>query len=74
MAFRFLLASPALVVFVVLWFAKLFVTIAAAFAVLLTGRWPAALRGFVEWVWRYTVRFGGYWWLLTDRYPLYTLR
>ncbi len=49
------------------------VLIAAFFAVIVTGRWPAALRDFVVGYTRWSLRVQAYVFFLTDEYPPFSL-
>jgi hypothetical protein len=71
--FRFILVIPQLIVLAALTIAAWVVLLIAFFAVLFTGRWPAALRDFTLGVLRWWLRVDAYLLLLTDQYPPYTL-
>ena len=72
---KWILAVPHYVVLAFLWFAYPFVTIAAFFAILVTGRYPRPLFGFTSGVlrWSWRVQYYSYAALGTDRYPPFTL-
>jgi len=71
---KWLLAIPHYVVLCFLDIAAFFVVIAAWFAILITGRYPRGIFGFVEGVIRWNVRVTGYTLtLVTDRYPPFRL-
>ena len=71
---KWLLAIPHYVVLFVLDIAAFFVVIAAWFAILITGRYPRGMFGFVEGVIRWNVRVTAYvLTLVTDRYPPFRL-
>ena len=73
---KWLLALPHAVILFFLWIAFAVLTVAAFFAILITGRYPAPLFattvGIVRWNWR--VGFYAYSALGTDRYPPFSLR
>jgi len=72
---KWLLAIPHFVVLVVMWIAFVVVTIAAGFAILFTGRYPAPLfefaNGVLRWNWRVAFYANGV--LGSDSYPPFTL-
>lgn len=71
---KWLLAIPHYIVLAVLHVAALFVTIAAWFAILFTGRYPRGMFTFVEGVFRWHNRVIAYALVLvTDRYPPFRL-
>ena len=72
---KWLLAIPHYLVLAVLGLAALVCVVLAWFAILVTGRYPPALFGFVVGVGRWAVRVSAYAFLLvTDRYPPFSLR
>ena len=72
--FKWLLAIPHFVILLILGIAAFVVTIVAWFAILVTGSYPRPLFDFVVGVFRWTARVMGYsFWLVTDRYPPFSL-
>ena len=71
---KWLLAIPHYIVLYFLNIASFFVVIVAWFAILITGRYPRGMFGFVEGVIRWNVRVTAYvLTLVTDRYPPFRL-
>lgn len=67
--FRYLLAIPHFIVLALYGFVAYFAVIVAWFALIITGRYPAGLYGFVAGFVRYSSRVSSYLYLLTDAYP-----
>jgi Domain of unknown function (DUF4389) len=71
---KWLLAVPHLVILLVLMIGVVFATIGAWFAILVTGRYPRRVFGYVVGVLRWASRVSGYaFTLVTDRYPPFRL-
>lgn len=72
---KWFLAVPHVIILIFLWFALVVTTIAAAFAILFTGRYPVSLFNFnvgvLRWNWR--VGFYAFNVLGTDKYPPFSL-
>ena len=68
-----LLAIPHFFALTLLGIGALVAAIIGWFAVLFTGRWPEGLFNYITGVMRWGARLGAYIYLLTDRYPPFTL-
>ena len=67
---KWLLATPHLIVLIILWIAVVIVTIVAWFTILIVGRYPRGLFTFVEGTIRWSYRVYCYAFMLTtDKYP-----
>lgn len=71
--FRLILVIPHLIVLSFLGIGAAVALIIAWFAVLFTGQWPEGLRNFVVGTGRWLYRVNGYFGLLTDEYPPFSL-
>ncbi len=72
---KWLLAIPHYIVLAVLGVAAFICVVIAWFAIIFTGRYPRGLFNFVLGVHRWGLRVGAYmWFLITDRYPPFSLR
>jgi hypothetical protein len=71
---KWLLVIPSLIVVSVLFIAAFFVLIVAWFAILFTGKFPRGMFDFVVGVLRWSERATGYAYLLTDKYPPFSLK
>jgi hypothetical protein len=72
---KWLLALPHLIILAFLEIAAYVVVFIAFFAILFTGRYPRGMFDFVTGVLRWHVRVYAYsYWLMTDRYPPFTLK
>ena len=71
---KWLLAFPHYVVLWLLGIAVFFVMVINLFIVLFTGRWNEAMRDFVVGYFRWYTRVHAYVFLLTDRYPPFSLQ
>ena len=72
---KWLLAIPHYIVLAVLSVAAFICVVIAWFAIIFTGRYPRGLFNFVLGVHRWGLRVGAYmWFLITDRYPPFSLR
>ena len=72
-AFRIILAIPQIIVLYFLFIATFFVLVIGWFGALFMGRLPEWVHSFVSGVVRWTTRVGAYMYLLTDRYPPFSL-
>ncbi|MBW8826108.1 MAG: DUF4389 domain-containing protein [Acidobacteria bacterium] len=72
--FRALLAIPHFLYLALLTFVGFFAVIAAWFAAVVLGRVPDGLRDFIGRILQQTIRVYGYTYLLTDRYPPFSLQ
>jgi hypothetical protein len=70
---KWLLAFPHYVVLLFLYLVGAFAYIAAFFAVLITGKYPAGIRNFLVGIARWSVRVQAYVGFLTDEYPPFSL-
>jgi uncharacterized protein DUF4389 len=72
---KWLFALPHLIVLTFLAIAAYVVIVIAFFAILFTGRYPRGMFDFVTGVLRWSIRVNAYgYWLLTDRYPPFSLK
>jgi hypothetical protein len=72
---KWLLVIPHLIVLMFLFIAAYVVVFIAFFAILFTGKYPRGMFDFVVGVFRWTVRVNAYGqWLMTDRYPPFSLK
>ena len=72
---KWLFAIPHIVVLAVLWIVASLAILIAFFAILFTARYPRGLFDFVVGTMRWTARVQAYClWLMTDRYPPFSLK
>jgi hypothetical protein len=71
--FRIILVIPQLIVLIFIGLAAYIAWVIAFFAVIITGRWPAGLRDFVVGAMRWSLRVEGWYNMLADPYPPYSL-
>ena len=71
--YKWLLAIPQYVVVIILAIVASLGVIAGFVAVVITGEYPARLRGFLVSAYRYAIRVEGYVGFLTDHYPPFSL-
>jgi len=72
--FRFFLLIPQMIV---LWFVGIIACIFVFFAwwaIMFTGKYPKGLFNFVAGYMRWSTRVSGYYYLLTDKYPPFSLK
>jgi hypothetical protein len=67
--FRIIMAIPQYIVLYFIEIAAGIVLFISWWAILFTGRYPRSLYNFMTWFLRWNVRFSGYMYLLTDKYP-----
>ena len=67
--FRAILAIPHFIVLCAYGFVAFFALVAAWFALVITGRYPEGIYGFLSGFLRYSTATYGYLYLLTDQYP-----
>ncbi len=67
--FRIILSIPHIIVLYFLSIAASVVLFLSWWAILFTGKYPGSFFSFMAWYMRWTVRFSGYTYLLTDKYP-----
>ena len=70
---KWLLVIPHFIALFFLIIAEVIVMLIAFFAIIFTGRWPEGLRNFVVGVNRWGYRVSGYFFLLYDDYPPFSL-
>jgi len=70
---KWLLAIPHYIALLLLGIVVYVFIIIGFFAVLITGAWPAGMRNFIVGYMRWTMRVNAYVYLLTDRYPAFSL-
>jgi Domain of unknown function (DUF4389) len=72
---KWLLVLPHIIVLTFLYIAAIVVVFIAFFAILFTGRYPRGMFDFLVGVGRWTMRVNAYaHWLMTDRYPPFSLK
>jgi hypothetical protein len=72
--FKWLLAFPHYLVLILLVIGAVFVHLIAFFAVIFTRRYPRGLWDYMTGVLRWATRVGSYVYLMTDRYPPFSLQ
>lgn len=71
--FRGLLALPQFIVLMILGIVMYVVLIIGFFSVLILGRWPSGVRNFALGYLRWGARVGAYYFLITDKYPPFSM-
>jgi hypothetical protein len=71
---KWLLVIPNVIALLFVGIGAFFVGIASFFAVLFTGRWPAAMRNYLVGTSRWSTRASAYFYLMTDVYPPFSLQ
>ncbi len=72
---KWLLVIPNLIVLLLLWLVAAVLYVVAFFAILFTGRFPRGMFDFIVGVNRWSYRANAYGsWLMTDRYPPFSLK
>lgn len=71
--FRLFMIIPQLFFGILVAIGLWFVNVIGFFAVLILGRWPLGLRDFAIGALRWSIRVNGYYYLLTDAYPPFSL-
>lgn len=70
---KWLLVIPHFIALLFVGIGAFFVIIAGFFATLFTGKWPEGMRRFVIGTYRWGIRVTAYAYLMTDRYPPFSL-
>lgn len=71
--FRIFMLIPQLLFGILVGIGIWFVSIIGWFAVIILGRWPSGLQDFAVGALRWSTRVNGYYYLLTDEYPPFSL-
>ena len=71
--FRWLLVIPHVIALAFIGIAASIAIFIAWFAVIITGKWPGGMRDFILGWFRWSIRVNGYYMLLTDEYPPFSL-
>ena len=70
---KWLLLLPHWIALAFVWIGAFFAILASWFAVLFTGKYPQGIHRFVTGTYRWTTRVSAYGYLMTDRYPPFSL-